>query len=49
MQYIYNFIYTPINTQNTGFIIGNIELNTLFINVFIYSSLNMFGSTKLEN
>jgi hypothetical protein len=25
------------------------ELNTLYINVIIYSSLNMFSSTKLEN
>jgi hypothetical protein len=41
--------YVPINTQNIGFIRENIELNTLYINVLIYSSLNMFSSTKLEN
>jgi hypothetical protein len=29
-------------------IIENIDLNTLSINVLIYSSLNMFSSTKLE-
>jgi hypothetical protein len=41
--------YAPINTQNIGFIRENIELNTLYINVLIYFSLNMFSSTKLEN
>ena len=41
--------YAPINTQNIGFIRENIELNTLYMNVIIYSSLNMFSSTKLKN
>ena len=35
--------YAPKNTQNIGFIRENIELNTLYINVLIYSSLNMFS------
>ena len=41
--------YAPINTQNIGFIRENIELNTRYINVLIFSSLNMFCSTKLDN
>ena len=40
--------YAPINTQNIGFIGENIELNTLYINVLIYSSLKMFSSTNLN-
>ena len=41
--------YAPINTQNIGFIIENIEQNTLFINVqvLIHSLLNSL--TKFEN
>jgi hypothetical protein len=41
--------YAPINIQNRGFVIENIELNTLFIRELIYSSLNSFSLTKLEN
>ena len=41
--------YAPINTQTIGFIRENIEIKTLYINALIYSSLNLFSSTKLEN
>ena len=36
-------------TQDIGFVREYIELNTLYVNILIYSSLNMFNSTKLSN
>ena len=41
--------YAPINTQNIGFIIENIEQNTLFINVQVLMHSLLNSLTKFEN